>query len=559
MIHKFITYACLAILFYFTACTPNAAESSLHAVQPDTLNSAFTSYMEFYFNSVPDSVSLDICNYELETSNLVRRFYTLTAYQPVWTTDFLPNKNSGDLLLLVENVQNYGLDSTNYYLTNLRSLCDTLFNHPGYEKLMDMTLKYELMCTNSCLLLMSHLKFGVLEPDSVIYGTPRDRYPLTLLRDLEMSLHSKDFKTSLLNIQPSFPAYKKLQSGLEKYLSTYPFVDTLITIPHYKTDSTNCYNTVKEWFTWWGYLKTDSVSQNDTSCFFNALRKFQKYHGLQPDGKIGKYTYKALHKNPYEKYNQIVINLERLRWENAFPEKYIFVNIPSYTLKIVENDSVVKIHKVVVGRTYTPTPQLTSEIRYFNTYPYWYVPRSISTKEMLGKIKKDSTYLKRNNYKLLDMNRNIVDAESVNWQEVTSGNFSYRVRQGAGRSNSLGTLKFIFPNKYDVYLHDTPSKSLFNKDIRAYSHGCMRLHNPKDFAAYLLKYDNQEIDSIGLDSIMKKRQRKYIKLQTPLPVYVRYITCEADENNDIYFYTDIYSKDQALGKDLLTREVAMIR
>jgi murein L,D-transpeptidase YcbB/YkuD len=222
------------------------------------------------------------------------------------------------------------------------------------------------------------------------------------------------------------------------------------------------------------------------------------------------------------------------------------VNIPSYQLRVIEADQVKRIFNVVVGRPYTPTPEITSRIEKITTVPRWNVPKSITFNEILPRVKKDSTYLSRNNFKVIDKQLNEVSINNMGWKDMNRDNFDYYFVQRSGSSNALGLLKFSFKNPYRIYIHDTPSKRYFNKDIRAYSHGCIRLQNPDQFASYLVENNLSAEQKPDISNLVARRIHKNINLSEPIDIHVRYLTCEADENLNLYFYMDIYNKDEAL-------------
>jgi len=286
------------------------------------------------------------------------------------------------------------------------------------------------------------------------------------------------------------------------------------------------------------------VTPDKDSVFLAALKRFQKDHGLHADGKIGTNTKNALLINNRDRFEQIAINLERLRWEKRRPARYVYVNLPSYKLRVIDKYRTVKTFHVVIGARWTKTPLFNSKIEYFITNPKWYVPLSISKNEILPKIKNDSTYLARHNYKVYDENSNPV--AKVDWTQVESGNFNLRFQQSAGRGNAMGQIKFFFDSgPYNVLIHDTNDKGKFKKDIRAYSHGCMRIAEPREFGQTLLSLDRENYeDSVQL-WINAGRRVKY-DFDEFVPLYVRYVTCEADNKANITFYCDIYGKDEEL-------------
>ncbi len=534
----------ILIIFFIASCTNQVNETVMvkaNKIKKDTL---FQYSFAAYCKGIPDTMQFSILGKNIETAANVKQFYTNRNNKSAWLISKQPNDASIEMFSLIKNSMYYGLDTSFYNYAELKSLYLQIKTEEDDKKLFSLCFDFEIMLTNSCFLFLTHLEKGVLYPDTNIYKVQKNKFSNNLSKRLEQLLIADNFSEEFLKYQPDFYQYVRLQKALTNFLDNNKLIDTVLYLADYKRDSVKCYNQAAERLVFFEFLD-DSLKQ-DTAFFFKALREFQIANGMQADGEIGRYTARALTKNNYERYQQIVINLERLRWEQDIPEYYIFVNIPSYELKTIENDSVTNIFKVITGRTRSKSPILTGEIEFFTTYPVWYVPSSISTNEMLPKLKKDSTYLKRNNYRLYNKQNKNIDATQINWDNISAGDFNYKVSQNSGGRNALGSIKFIFPNKHHVYLHDTPNKRLFNNSIRAYSHGCIRLHNPVAFGCYILEQDENKIESDSLRAIMKNRVHKRINLNKHVPIHIRYISCLADSNNNVIFYLDIYKRDNRL-------------
>jgi murein L,D-transpeptidase YcbB/YkuD len=199
-------------------------------------------------------------------------------------------------------------------------------------------------------------------------------------------------------------------------------------------------------------------------------------------------------------------------------------------------------YRVIVGKPDSPTPVLTSAVDRIITNPVWYVPPSITMNEILPKIKSDTSYLKKNNLRIIDRSNRIINIGEVELTDMSILSFEYAIRQDAGSDNALGQVKFAFSNPYSVYLHDTPGKLLFSKDIRAFSHGCIRIENPLRLAGYLV--NTLQSDTSDLAAMIEGGKHHEIALNTSMPIRISYITCEADTKGRIYFYKDIYGNDQ---------------
>ncbi|MBD2722321.1 L,D-transpeptidase family protein [Hymenobacter armeniacus] len=250
------------------------------------------------------------------------------------------------------------------------------------------------------------------------------------------------------------------------------------------------------------------------------------------------------------RYQQAALNLERWRWEAWAPTpEYLFVNLPAYELQVVAHDSVRRRHRVIVGKPETPTPTLSSVVRYFTLAPDWHVPRSIATKEILPRLREDPGYLALNNLALYDQQGRLLDPFAVNWRAVTAQRFPYTIRQSAGCDNALGNVVFRFANPYAVYLHDTPMRQFFAAPARAFSHGCVRLAEPLALAAYLLRREGRPVRLPSEAECARQPAPRNVRLARPMPIYIRYATCTA-ENGRLRFFADVYGRDERVRRAL---------
>ena len=272
----------------------------------------------------------------------------------------------------------------------------------------------------------------------------------------------------------------------------------------------------------------------------------------------------------FENYRKGCLALQKLRWSPIASTDYIFVNIPSFTLDWVEENRLALSHKIVCGTPEKQSPELNSRLKQIRLFPEWNVPFSIASKELLPKIRKNTTYLAANHYEVLDNYGTRLDADSVQWGKYTETNFPLKIRQTAGYHNSLGVVMFYFENSSAVYFHDTPAKSLFNRPYRAFSHGCMRMHNPLVFAKTIMEFDcgilhlpQETLMEMGIYETQKQKKAQYTgnsdrilfqnKLQARekhfytvkknIPIYIRYLTAYCNEENQLCFTPDFYGRD----------------
>jgi L,D-transpeptidase YcbB len=253
-------------------------------------------------------------------------------------------------------------------------------------------------------------------------------------------------------------------------------------------------------------------------------------------------------------FQTIEVNLERWRVEKQFSEKgrYISINIPSFMLNVVSDGNSVLESRIIVGTQKTPTPEFSSKVECFTIYPYWHVPRKIAVEEFLPIIQSDTAFISRNNFDVTDRKGRVLRNDSIDWMKFNKNNFPVSLRQREGKENSLGIIKFVFDNPYAVFLHDTNVKSLFNRKVRTYSHGCIRMEKAYELAHYLLTQKPSGRSDI-LDKYLAKQERRTVNLPRPIPIHIRYVTCEV-VNGTLYRYEDVYDIDKNLSRRLYQEE-----
>ncbi len=284
----------------------------------------------------------------------------------------------------------------------------------------------------------------------------------------------------------------------------------------------------------------------------SAVKLFQQDAGLKPDGIVRGETLRQLNVPIGARIDQLILNMERWRWlPKRFEPNYLLVNIPEYTLHVVENNKEAFTMRVIVGKVLHETPVFSDKMEYVVLAPYWNVPFSIIENELRDKLVADPHYLDRLDMEVVKgwgSKAEVIDPATVDWATVTQETFKYTLRRRPGPKNDLGDVKFIFPNSNDIYLHDTPHDELFSQSARSFSHGCVRVEEPIKLATYLLRdkagWDQQTI----LDSIATRRE-KYVTLKEKLPVYLVYFTAWADAAGHPHFRDDIYGLDKKLARE----------
>jgi murein L,D-transpeptidase YcbB/YkuD len=465
---------------------------------------------------------------------------------------WLPQGDS--LLNFIERARFYGLFPSDYHAHQLLSLRKLFVADSLRQKETKDAASWaraDLMLSDALISIFHDIKLGRLPKDSI-----------TLRRD---SVLTEEFVSSKFNaatsglslnviispLEPKHKGYKLLKEAIGNFLDSADFNPiTSIVFPNKDRDELKA-AVIRRLYEV-GYI--DSLSAlPDSLQLATILKKFQKNNKLTIDGKIGGQTIRMLNLSDAEKFTRIAITMDRYKMlPDTLPEKYIWVNIPSYSLKLMSNDTLILASNVVVGKPITRTPVLTSSVSEMITYPQWTIPESIVEKEILPGMKKDTGYLRKKGYMLLNGKNEEVSPDSVDWAKYKK-TIPYKVIQGSGDDNALGVLKFNFPNKYSVYLHDTNQRSFFAQDSRALSHGCVRVQEWEKMAYYIM---NNQKDStvkkkpnqITVDSMthwLVVKEKHSIPLRKRIPVYIRYFTCEANDGR-ISFFEDIYNEDKQL-------------
>lgn len=487
----------------------------------------------------------------LNAALTVDSFYKKDNYENIWSKDEHWEPLADSLFNFITASEQYGLFPSDYHFNDLHQLRDKLVQDSTAKADANIWTKAELMLTDAFIQISKHLKQGRLLPDSISLAADTSLTSEFFVKNLNTVIENKEITSFFTSLEPKLHGYIDLRACIKKFTETmdrkrytyviYPYKDSLAFIK-------NLFIRLKE-----GKYLDPANKLPDSIQIANAIKKFQKAKGIKAEGKISPDIIKKLNSSDVERFKKIAINLDRYKQLPAsLPEKYIWVNLPGYYLKLFDNDTMVFESRTIVGKPTTRTPTLNSEITNMVTYPNWTIPNSIIKKDILPAMKKDPGYLARKGFNLVDLKGETVDPYSVNWQKYTKG-IPYKIVQGSGDDNALGILKFNFNNPYSVYLHDTNQRYLFKNTSRALSHGCVRVQEWQKLAFYIATNDslnqkpgttlNYNIDSIK--TWLDNKVRKVIIIKQHLPLFIRYFTCEG-KNGKIIFYDDIYSEDKTL-------------
>ncbi len=488
------------------------------------------------------------------------RFYAARAFRPAWSDDRGLLPAARELVAVLADAASDGLRPESYEVTALQSALARITARQGVsgEASAEGLANLDLMLTNGFLRYASHMLRGRVHPETPYGqapGIPQGGGPEQVLAAAVDSGHVRE---ALASLRPSQPGYRRLRAALARYRALagrggYPVVPAGPKLEPGDHDAR--VPVLRRRLILSGDLTAGPVADTDLfdAQLDQAVRRFQGRHGLLADGIVGSGTTRALNVPAAERMRQIEENMERWRWlPPNLGDRYILVNIPSFGLELFDSGKRVMTMKVIVGKPYLSTPVFNARMTYMVLNPRWLVPRSIAIKEILPALRRDPGYLDRENLRVFEGSgpgRREVDPETIDWHEVSPRHFPYQFRQDPGPKNPLGRLKFIFPNPFDVYLHDTPSRGLFARAVRGFSHGCIRIEKAIDLADYLLK-DNENWNRERLLAATDFSRERTVTLPHPISVEIVYFTAWVDEDGTVNFRDDIYGRDKELAETL---------
>ncbi|MFO1422229.1 MAG: L,D-transpeptidase family protein [Candidatus Competibacteraceae bacterium] len=500
----------------------------------------------------PPPTSLIVDGRALRSLEPTVRFYAERGYRAGWLdTNGNPSSAADDLLKAIGEADQEGLRSADYRPAELHKRLKTI-QQQGSAAGANSLAQFDLLFTDTFLTYGSHLLAGRLPPRKVDPEwaiKPRSRDLASVLQE---ALAKETVGSSLRALRPREKGYVQLREVLRKYREIaaaggWPKVAAGLAPGAQGPKARDLRARLQAS----GDLSGGDASSKSEPMVFDkavtdAVRRFQKRHGLTETGTVDAATQAALNVPVTERIRQVELNLERWRWmPDGLGSRYILVNIPSFKMKVFEDDKRVIESNVVVGRQERQTPAFTANMAYLVLSPKWYVPRSIAVKDKLPQLKRSPYALARQNIRVFNSAGQEIKPGAINWQAVSASNFNYQLRQDAGPRNALGGIKFMFPNPYNVYLHDTPSRNLFSRSQRTFSSGCIRISNPVELAEYLLKFDPKWTrDTIKTASTSGKQ--RVVNLPRTVPVYLVYWTAWVDEEGLANFRDDIYQRDKPM-------------
>ena len=516
----------------------------------------------------------------LRTAAMLTRFYEGRGHQPAWTssTGVLPNVDTF-IQLLPEEAEREGLQANDYHLTKIKAILTEVRSGTGATKPIppDTFVDLDFLLTDAFLRYGADASLGDVNLDSLTEKWFEKNGETDLVLALQDALLTDTVEAMLKSFPPQQEGYKKLREVFAQYQALtsqggWPTVPTGFTLqlgdygepvaklqarlrasgdlaapspttaPPVHTISTEKHGKI-------AVLKEETVFDEATEY---AVKNFQRRHNLSANGIVNKETLAALNVSADIRVRQIARNLERWRrLPKDLGRRYIAVNVPDFMLEVVENDRLVMDMKVVVGKIMQErtTPTFSAPMKYVVLNPYWNVPKTIAQKELLPLSRRNPAYLARNNFTVRRIPvgvKQVPDPNAADGSLISVPTYDYLLRQGPGPKNALGRVKFMFPNDHSVYLHDTPSKDLFTRTIRAFSHGCIRIEKPIDLAEYLLQ-GTPKGSRDAILATLKRNKEQTVWLPEPVPVHIQYWTAWVDDEGSLQFRNDIYGYDRLPG------------
>ena len=485
----------------------------------------------------------------LQYYNVIKYLYQQNQNEGFWSSQEKWTPNATILLNFIDTAAMNGLYKEDYHYKIIKQLKNILETDSIKKTDAVLWANADVLFSDAFSGLLKDLKQGRLMSNSTFYKNDTVKYRTFFTQNFDKLKKGQSLAEILAAVQPQHKEYKKLKTALKIFVAgmdsgiytflTYPYKDSILFVSSFKK------RMLEE-----GITINESADSNQLK---NVVKKYQTDNDLVADGKIGSSVVKKLNLTDRQKFNIIAITLDKYKLlPEIMPAKYIWVNLPSFYLKVWSGDTIAFRSKIICGKPTTPTPHITSAINNMVLYPTWTVPTSIIKKDMLPGLKKNSTYLAKKGLYLLNGKGEHIDALSINWAKYTKG-IPFLIQQGSGDDNALGVIKFNFENPYSVYLHDTNQRYLFKKTIRSLSHGCVRVMEWQKLANFIVRNDSvnwkkSEVMPYNTDSItswIAQKQKHNVYIRNKIPLFIRYFSCET-VNGTIKFYDDIYGEDKAL-------------
>ena len=488
----------------------------------------------------------------------VTKFYDQGSYQLEWSHRGKPTAQALEVIGILGEAEEKGLDSKDYDGERWAGRLKTLDSSASPSE--DTLAKFDVALTVSLMRYISDVHLGKVDPKILHRDFDLERHKYDLAEFLRQRVvSSSDVRGALQGVEPPYPGYQRTLAALHKYLQMakeeVPEPLPMVSVPIEAGQNYEELPQLVKRLDFLGDLPPDANIATDSFVYqgtvVEAVRRFQDRHGLEAAGKLGPQTITELNRPMSDRLVQLRLTLERWRWvPHNFEAAPIVVNIPEFLLRAYDlKGHPVLSMRVVVGRAMrTDTPVLQEDMKYVIFWPHWNVPQGILRKEILPQLAKDPDYLKNNDYEVVTFTGELVTEDAVSAEVLRQLRVGkLMVRQKPGLKNALGMIKFIFPNDENVYLHATPSVGLFAKSRRDFSHGCVRVEKPLELAEWVLR-NNPGWTRARIDEAFETQKELQVNLVRAIPVLMVYGTAVVPEDGSVHFLEDIYGHDRQLEK-----------
>jgi L,D-transpeptidase YcbB len=472
---------------------------------------------------------------------LIQEFYARRSFRPAWTGAHAAQ----ELRRALRDSALDGLDPRDYHMP----LLDELAAEVAVPSSTDVArAQFEVLSTDALLRLGYHLSFGKVDPESfdAQWNYVRTLASMDVAKEIEAALAADDIYARIEALKPTHRMYANLKRELAIYgrIAAAGVLPVVPAGPALKPGAVDPrLEQLRARLVAVGDLEAAESGSVYDAALQAAVRRFQERMGLTADGVVGARTVQELNVSAADRILQLRVNLDRGRLLlQDLPNEFVVVNIAAYFLYFVRGEEVAWQTRVQVGKTYRRTPVFRSEINYLVFNPTWTVPPGIIENDILPEARRDPAAITRRRLAVLDSSGRQVDPATVDWSRYRSGNIPYTLRQDAGPNNALGRVKFMFPNPYSVYLHDTPSRNLFEQDDRAFSSGCVRVEKPLELAKLLL-HDEQKWNDQSIARTLESERTQNVTLPSKIPVLLAYWTAWVDHAGRVNFRRDVYGQD----------------
>lgn len=545
----FVSVACC-----FASCGNKNPENKQVAV-PEEMNTVVQDGLKAMLAAADETGKIND-SVKLKCLTVVKFYYAANDYIPVWSSEEKWAPFTTSFYTYLDSCERDGLLPQAYGINTLKKYQAILTDSVARTHSANWA-NVELLLSDAFFNILQDLKQGRLQADSSAWKYNKEKQEHFFSAALKKLQAGQSVNEIFQQAQPTLAPYLALRKAVPSFVDSMDRKSyTYLYYPN--KDSLAFQKRLLKRLAESGF--TIANEKPDSAMLSDVITRYQKARKIKVTGKLSAALVKQLNNTDAEKFKRIAVTLDRYKQlPESLPQKYIWVNIPSYQLKVWSADTLIMESRVVVGKSGTPTPFINSAISDIIVYPTWTIPNSIIVKEILPALKRNPGYLARKGYGLYTYDGKAVDPYSVNWAKYSKG-IPYMVRQGSGDNNALGVIKFNFPNSHSVYLHDTNQRYLFKNSDRSLSHGCVRVQNWEKLATFIVRNDSIEFkgpDSLRLsaDSItswVKKKERHIMPIKSRMPVFIRYFSVEGTKEG-IKFYDDIYGDDKKLRERYLTQ------